>query len=39
MSLILGLKKLIKFVSDICEQSDLRFDDEFGGNIWGLIFW
>ena len=24
-------------MSDICEQSDLRFDDEFGGNIWVLF--
>ena len=24
-------------MSGICEQSDLRFDDEFGGNIWVLF--
>ena len=32
--LTLGLKT---FVSGICEQSYLRFDDEFGGNIWVLF--
>ena len=31
------VKDLIKFVEDICKQSDLRYDEGFGGDIWILI--